>query len=141
MSARLIRVAWVGFVAAALGAPSAFAQFDLTWHTIDGGGGMFSTGGSFEVSGTIGQPDAGRMTGGNFEIVGGFWAGAVPQPCTFPGDLNVDGDVDLSDLSTLLANFGVGSGATLATGDVDGDGDVDLTDLSSLLANFGLFCS
>jgi hypothetical protein len=28
----------------------------------------------FSVSGTIGQPDAGAMTGGNFSLVGGFWS-------------------------------------------------------------------
>ncbi len=57
-----------------------------------------------------------------------------------PGDLDGDLDVDLNDLSVLLANFGTTSGADPADGDLDGDGDVDLTDLSNLLANFGLTC-
>ncbi|MFN0136062.1 MAG: dockerin type I domain-containing protein [Phycisphaerae bacterium] len=57
-----------------------------------------------------------------------------------PGDLNGDNAVNLTDLATLLANFGTGSGATLAQGDIDGDGDVDLTDLATLLANFGTVC-
>ena len=56
------------------------------------------------------------------------------------GDLNGDQTVDLTDLATLLANFGVGSGAGPAMGDVDGDGDVDLTDLAMLLAKFGTGC-
>jgi hypothetical protein len=58
--------------------------FDLTWSKIAGGGGT-STGGSFSLSGTIGQPDAGGpMTGGTFSLVGGFWAGSAgggAQPC------------------------------------------------------------
>jgi len=59
-----------------------------------------------------------------------------PPDC--PGDVNVDGVVDLTDLATLLAHFGAG---TLPEhGDLDGDGDVDLTDLSLLLANFGTAC-
>ena len=58
--------------------------------------------------------------------------------CT--GDLDGDNDVDLTDLSVLLANFGTTSGADPADGDLDGDGDVDLTDLSSLLALFGTQC-
>ncbi|MBI4130784.1 hypothetical protein HY468_05685 [Candidatus Roizmanbacteria bacterium] len=58
----------------------------------------------------------------------------TPTPVT-PGDTNGDGDVDLSDLTTLLTDFGK-SGSTLP-GDVDGDGDVDLTDLTTLLTNFG----
>ena len=50
------------------------AGFEITWYSIDGGGGMRSTGGDFELSGTIGQPDAGRMSGGDFTLTGGFWA-------------------------------------------------------------------
>jgi hypothetical protein len=49
-------------------------QFDLSWSTIDGGGGT-SSGGQFVVNGTIGQPDAGILTGGNFKLEGGFWSG------------------------------------------------------------------
>jgi hypothetical protein len=47
--------------------------YDLTWSTIDGGGGMFSTGGTYELSGTIGQPDAGTQSGGTYTLNGGFW--------------------------------------------------------------------
>lgn len=57
-----------------------------------------------------------------------------------PGDLDGDNDVDLNDLSTLLANFGTASGAGLDDGDLDSDGDVDLNDLSTLLAAFGTTC-
>ena len=59
-------------------------------------------------------------------------------PC--PGDLDGDGQINLTDLSTLLANFGIGGGATPGMGDLDGDGDVDLTDLSTLLGLFGTSC-
>lgn len=62
----------------------------------------------------------------------------VAPPCL--GDLNGDQAVNLTDLATLLANFGVGSGATPAMGDIDGDGDIDLTDLATLLARFGTSC-
>ncbi|MFN0136853.1 MAG: hypothetical protein ACKVS9_12140 [Phycisphaerae bacterium] len=59
----------------------------------------------------------------------------VPQ-----GDLDGDGDVDLSNLSTLLANFGTLSGASPEMGDLDQDSDVDLSDLAALLAQFGTIC-
>lgn len=56
-------------------------SYSIDWSTIDGGGGT-STGGVFSVSGTIGQPDAGRMSGGNYTLDGGFWGviAAVQTP-------------------------------------------------------------
>ena len=58
-----------------------------------------------------------------------------------PGDLDGDLDIDLSDLSALLSNYGMTSGAEYADGDLDGDGDVDLSDLSALLSVYGTSCS
>jgi hypothetical protein len=59
--------------------PHLLAQpFGVTWFTLDDGGGT-STGGVFSVSGTIGQPDAGTMSGGSFTVVGGFWSVASVQ--------------------------------------------------------------
>lgn len=55
------------------------------------------------------------------------------------GDLNGDFAVDLSDLSTLLAHFGL-DGASPADGDLDADGVVGLSDLSILLSAFGTGC-
>ena len=60
--AALTLVAWV-----------ARGQFTVDWSTIDGGGSS-STGGVYSISGTIGQPDTGAMSGGNFTLQGGFWA-------------------------------------------------------------------
>jgi hypothetical protein len=56
-------------------------QYSIDWSTIDGGGGT-STGGPYAVTGTISQPDAGRMSGGNFTLQGGFWSliAAVQTP-------------------------------------------------------------
>jgi hypothetical protein len=56
-------------------------NYDLSWFKIAGGGGT-STGGTFSVSGTIGQPDAGHMSGGNYTLDGGFWGliAAVQTP-------------------------------------------------------------
>ena len=53
-------------------------NYSIDWFTIDGGGGT-STGGVYSLSGTIGQPDAGRMTGASYALDGGFWGfvGAV----------------------------------------------------------------
>ncbi len=55
--------------------------YKITWYTIDGGGGT-STGGTYVVNGTIGQPDAGTLAGGNYTLIGGFWGvvAAVQTP-------------------------------------------------------------
>jgi hypothetical protein len=54
-----------------------------------------------------------------------------------PGDLDDDGDIDLSDLGQLLSNYGTTSGAEYEDGDLDCDRDVDLADLAWLLSNYG----
>jgi hypothetical protein len=56
-------------------------SYSIDWHKVAGGGGT-STGGVYSVSGTIGQPDAGVLSGGNYSLVGGFWGiiAAVQTP-------------------------------------------------------------
>ena len=56
-------------------------NYSIDWSTTDGGGGT-STGGVYSVTGTIGQPDAGHMSGGNYSVEGGFWGviAAVQTP-------------------------------------------------------------
>jgi hypothetical protein len=61
-------------ISAVLAVPQAF---ELAWWTVDGGGGT-SSGGEYTISGTIGQPDTSPlMSGGDYEVVGGFWGGAL----------------------------------------------------------------
>ena len=52
--------------------------YSIDWYKVSGGGGT-STGGVYSVSGTIGQPDAGMMSGGNYSLTGGFWAAFAVQ--------------------------------------------------------------
>ncbi len=58
-------------------APNVEAQsgggYDLTWYTIDGGGAQNLSGGSYTLSGTIGQFDAGSQSGGAYALRGGYW--------------------------------------------------------------------
>jgi hypothetical protein len=55
------------------------SDYDLTWNTLDGGGGV-SRSGVYALGGTIGQPDAGTLNGGGYTLVSGFWqSGAVSQ--------------------------------------------------------------
>jgi hypothetical protein len=119
---------------------AASAAYDLSWYTVDGGGAMSSAGGTYELSGTIGQPDAGvPLTGGNFSLTGGFWAAAAQRPPCH-GDITGDHLINLDDLAQMLAHYGITNGALYEDGDLDGDGDVDLSDLAELLGIYGHPC-
>ena len=102
----------------------------IPWWTVNGGGGMRSTAGEFEVSGTIGQPD-GRsasepMTGGDFELIGGFWG--IP-PCWCMSDVNNDGYRDGGDVQDFIDCFLAG-GTSCACADLHTDGHLDLQDIA-----------
>ena len=51
------------------------------------GGGTTSSGGSYVLSGTAGQGDAGQMSGGGYAVRGGFWQGGS-------GVVGVEDEVD-----------------------------------------------
>ncbi len=111
----------------------------MDWAATCSGGGLIA-GGEFELVSAIARYDAGALSGGGFELVGG--ASLAPPPSMAPpclGDTNGDLVVDLVDLGNLLSHYGATS-ATLEQGDLDGDGDVDLGDLSQLLTVFGAIC-
>jgi len=101
-------------------------EFDLDCWTIDGGADLFLSGADFELSATIGQPDAGYMSGGEFDLSGGVWF----ECCR--GDVDGDCDTDQSDLGVLLGRWGIDDG-----GDLDGDGITNQADLGILLADWG----
>ena len=56
-----------------------------------------------------------------------------------PGDVDGDGDTDLSDLAALLAAYNTSAGdpAYNPAADFDSDGDIDLSDLAFLLSDYG----
>ena len=122
---------------------AAVAQpFAINWYTIDGGGGT-STGGTFTLSGTIGQPDASAtpMTGGTFSLSGGFWpgAGTTPPPgCT--ADVNNDGVVDGNDFVAFINSFSVGDVSIDPIADVNHDLIIDGNDFVDFINAFGAGC-
>jgi len=65
------------------GVALAAGTLDLSWFTIDGGGGT-STGEALTLSGTIGQPDAAASAGDAFSLTGGFWSGGALRPLGTP---------------------------------------------------------
>ncbi len=108
---------------------AAFAQsggpYVLDWSTIDGGGGASSSG-QYALTGTIGQPDAGWMAGGDYELLGGFWPG---------GPLCI---VDFEEFA-LFADYWLQSGPDLPA-DLDGSGLVDMDDLEMLVYDWLWYC-
>jgi hypothetical protein len=82
----LSRTAWILIAvgcALLVVVPLAVAQsgggYDLSWWTVDGGGGTVDGSGppgAYSLAGTIAQPDAGRLAGGGYTLAGGFWVGA-----------------------------------------------------------------
>ncbi len=112
---------------APLGAQSG-GGFDLTWSTIDGGGAMNSAGGAFSLSGTIGQPDAQAapvMSGGGFELTGGFWP--VANVCYCVADVNGDGKKNGADVQLFVSCVLAGGNCSCA--DVDALNGVTLADV------------
>jgi hypothetical protein len=51
--------------------------YDLSWWTVDSGGVTSLTAGSYTLSSTAGQPDAGLLSNGDYDLTGGFWAGIL----------------------------------------------------------------
>ena len=108
-------------------ATAAQAQsYDLSWFSIDGGGNP-SSAGSFDLSGTVGQPDAGAsMTGNGFELTGGFWTIAADQVSGCgSADFNCDGDTGTdSDIEAFFACLAGNCCALCGSADFNGDGDI-----------------
>ncbi|NOT02177.1 MAG: hypothetical protein HOP29_16325 [Phycisphaerales bacterium] len=103
--------------------------FEMHRYTVDGGGAVRLQNGAFEISGSIGQSDAGKLNGGAFQIVGGYGFELAE------GDCNEDAGVNLFDYESFAAcQTGPGGGTTAdcICADFDGDDDVDLLDFQVL---------
>jgi len=86
----------------------------------------------------ITEPDECVYMGGDFQ---GDNVPCSPGLCVLdcPGDVDIDGDTDLSDLAALLASYGecVGDPTFIPEADFDDDGCVTLSDLAHLLGDYG----
>lgn len=111
--------------------------FTIDWSTIDDGGGTV-TGGNFELAGTIGQYDAGRVSGGAFCINGGYWPGALPPYCF--GDANKDRRITFADITSVLQHFNMLPDACRGEGDANASRTVNFADVTSVLQSFTLPC-
>ncbi len=114
---------WI-FILTAFISTVTFAEHSISWYTIDSGG--ISSGGPYQLTGTIGQPDAAFLGNDQYELLAGFRVGGprcivnlehlaqfaahwLDGPCNQANnwcggaDLDHLNDVDIVDL-TLLAN-------------------------------------
>ena len=91
-------------------------QYEITWSSIDGGGST-STGGPYELTGTIGQHDTGISSAEEYVLSAGFHPGSFG--CI----------VNLTDLR-LFAEQWLQSGTL--TADLDGNDTVDIADFAAL---------
>ena len=73
-------------------------EFAIESWSIDSGGGS-SNGGRFSVVGTIGQPDAGRHSGGPYTIDGGFWQPVQVIQVAGAPQLHIDSEASMIVLS------------------------------------------
>ena len=128
-----IRYAKWGMLTLCLVAGVTAEEFRLDRSTTSGGAIIFASGGAFELSATVGRPDAGKSFGGPFSLSAGFWF-----PLT-PGDFDGTGTVDLGDFDALFGCM-IGPDMKPAHGcermDLDGDRDLDLRDFAVLASLF-----
>ena len=98
----------------------------MSWWTVDSGGGDAS-GGVYEVSATIGQPDIQlEMSGGSYSLSGGFWPGVDHyQSC----DADRSGRCDARDLSWFVGCAADAGCACPGNPDANGDGMIDGHDI------------
>ena len=131
-SAPYFVIAWIVSAAVTVTAVGS-ADFDLSWQTVDAGGATDSAGGDLELSGAIGQPDAGAMSGGDFTLTGGFWFALAPDDCNSDGGVNL---IDYDDFKGCLSGPNVAVTPVCTCFDVDQDDDVDLLDIAEFQQAF-----
>ena len=73
MKRLLVILSLIAFLLLAVQAVRAAGTYTLDWWTVDSGGGT-SQGGTYSLSGTVGQAEPGSLNGANYSLVEGFWA-------------------------------------------------------------------
>ena len=104
-------------------------EYAIDWRTVDGGGELRSTGGDYQLGGTIGQPDAGAMSGSTYVLTGGFW---VMPPCWCVADMNNDGLRNGGDVQAFVDCY-LATGPGCVCADVDTNGVLDVNDVTAFV--------
>ncbi len=101
------------------------SDYEIPWHTIDGGGGT-SSDATYILIDTISQHDAAYSSGDDYELLGGFWPG---EPLCF---------VEFEDFARFAEHW-LDSGSDLS-GDLDGNNVVDIEDLDMFVYQWLYYC-
>lgn len=130
-----VRIAIAGLIFGAGPTAQGDPPLTMSWHTLDGGGG-WAYGDLFSLSGTIGQPDAGYMSAGSFEMFGGFWKGFTAETVCQP-DFDHDGFITGVDYDLFVQAFESGDFAA----DYDQDGFITGVDFDLFVQAFEAGCA
>lgn len=115
--------------------------WDLSWHSVDAGGGFSSAsdagGASVTLVGVVGQPDAGparaEMSAGRFTLVGGLLPGAG-RHC--PADCDGSGSLEFFDFLCFQDLFARAE----PEADCDESGEIDFFDFLCFQNAFAASC-
>jgi hypothetical protein len=122
---------------ASVAAPAAGQTLDLSWHTVDAGGG-FSAAGNITLVGVIGQPDAGpdraEMSAGRYTLVGGLIPAAGAR-CR--ADCDGSGSLEFFDFLCFQDHFARGE----PEADCDASGEIDFFDFLCFQNEFAMGCA
>jgi len=149
---RIFFAATIAFTATVAAVTGPVGGFDLSWNTVDSGGGS-SAGGQFQLSGTIGQADAGvALVGGGWSVQGGFWSGIGSEPIdTCLPDIvplpSGNGLVNVDDLLAVINGWGNCANPNLCPADIAppglaggtvGNDVVNVDDLLAVINGWGI---
>ena len=116
-------------------APVLAQNYDLSWHTIDGGGTVSTSLEGYELVGTIAQADAdgdvAELAADGYTLVGGFWAAVAPH-CSCFADVNADDKIDGRDVQQFL-DCALADAGDCACADLDRSGEIAPADVETFV--------
>ncbi len=109
--------------------------YDLSWFTVDDGGGE-SSGGEYTLTDTLGQHDAEVHGGGDYTLQGGF------QLCAVLHDLDGDGVVTIEDVLFVASRWRMTDTDPDwdPRYDLNGDGIITVVDIMLVVAQWACGC-
>jgi hypothetical protein len=141
-------VAAAAIAALLFAAPAARAQYTIPWTNLDAGGPppQALTGGAFRINATVGQHDAGHLSGGSFTVEGGFWGVPIPRllavdpaPVVLPGHLSAARPNPFSSSTEVAFALAHDGPARLGVFDVTGQRVRTLLDGAQAAGTFRVF--